>query len=141
MRYCPTCLEEYEESTQSCGDCGGQLLVTEEEIEKRPGLRRVREDEDTTDFVVVAQANDLYEADAFTAAIGEAGIPVLATMRRDSAADALTTVMRRPWWLISVPQEQQEKATEIVAARREELKASEADAEKAAEEEAGGAEG
>ncbi|HCF58950.1 MAG TPA: hypothetical protein DFS52_13285 [Myxococcales bacterium] len=114
--------------------------MTEEEIEKLPGLRRVREDEDTTRFVVAGAAEDLFEADAFTAAIGEAGIAVLANMKRSSPVDALTSSVQRPWWEILVPQEALEKATEIIGTRRSELKASEEDAEKAAEEEAGGAE-
>lgn len=140
MRYCPSCLEEYQDSAQACADCGGKLLVTEEEIEKLPGLRRVREDEDTTRFVVAGAAEDLFEADAFTAAIGEAGIAVLANMKRSSPVDALTSSVQRSWWEILVPQEALEKATEIIGTRRSELKASEEDAEKAAEEEAGGAE-
>ncbi len=140
MRYCPVCLEEYEESASACADCGGQLLVDEAELAKRPEFRRVREDEDTTDFEVVAEAEDPFEADAFTAAVGDAGIAVLATMKRDSPMDALTSVAQRPWWEIRVPSEHCAKATEIVAARREELKAAEAEAEQAAEEEAGAAE-
>ncbi|MGI5863989.1 MAG: hypothetical protein ACOX6T_18310 [Myxococcales bacterium] len=140
MKYCPGCLEEFEDSAQACADCGGKLLVNEEEIEKLPGLRRVREDEDTTHFVAAGSAEDPFEADAFTAAIGEAGIPVLATMKRSSPVDALTSSIQRPWWEILVPQEALEKATEIIGARRSELKASEEEAIKAAEEEAGGAE-
>jgi hypothetical protein len=128
-------LEEYEDSAQVCSDCN-KPLVSLEQIEKSPGFHRVREDEDTTNFVIAADAEDPFEADAFTAAVGEAGIPVLATTRQSSAVDALTSGVQRSWWEIRVPQELREKAAGIIATRRAEMKAAEADAEQAAEEEA-----
>jgi len=135
MRYCPKCLEEYQDDVKGCADCGGEGLLSEEEISSRPEFRRVREDEDTTDFVSVGTAEDPFEADAFTAAIGEAGIPVLAALRRSSAVDALTMGVQQPWWEILAPAESQAKAEEIVEARRKELATLEAEAARAAEEE------
>jgi hypothetical protein len=139
MKYCPNCLEEYEDKAETCSDCAGQALVTEEELEKRPGFHRVREDEDTTDFAVAGDAEDPFEADAFTSAISEAGIPVLARTRHASSVALITSGIRRPYWEIRVPQAELARATEIIAARRLALQESEEDAAQAAEEEAGGA--
>jgi len=132
MRYCPNCLEEYEDSVKTCDDCE-QALVTEAELSERPEFKRVREDDDPRTFVVVGPAEDPYEADAFTSAVNEAGIPVLARMRHGGSVDALTESVNRSWWEILVPAEQREKAVEVMEKRREELAASEPDAEAAAE--------
>jgi len=134
MKYCPTCLEEYEDSAKTCSECEEEL-VTEEALSKRPEFRRVRGDEDTTDFVVVGPAEDPYEADAFTAAIDEAGIPVVARMRHGSSVDALTESSQHAWWEILVPSDRREKAAEIMRTRLAEILAEEPEAEKAAEEE------
>jgi hypothetical protein len=134
MHYCPTCLEEYEDSVTICDECK-QALVPEDKLADRPGFRRLREDDDPRTFVVVGPAEDVYEADAFTAAIDEAGIPVLARMRHGGSVDALTETSNRRWWEILVPADQREKAAEVMAKRRDELVENEADAEKAAEEE------
>jgi hypothetical protein len=134
MKYCPTCLEEYEDSTKVCSECAVALL-TEDELSRRPEFRRVREDEDTTRFVVVGPAEDPFEADAFTSAVDEAGIPVFARMRHASSVDALTESAQHSWWEILVPAGKTEDAAKILEARRQELQAGEADAAKAAEEE------
>jgi hypothetical protein len=133
MRYCPTCLEEYEDSTGTCDDCK-QGLVTEEELAKRPGFHRVGE-EDPRDFVVIGPAEDPFEADAFTAAIDDAGIAVMARMRHAGSVDSITESVSHSWWDILVPADQREKAAEVMAKRKEELAASSDDAERAAEEE------
>jgi len=134
MLYCPGCLEEYEDSAKTCSECKAELL-TEEALSKRPEFRRLREDEDVRNFVVIGPAEDPFEADAFTAAISEAGIPVFAHMRRTSAVDALTESVQRSWWEILVPADQREKAVEVMARRHAEIEESESDAERAAEEE------
>ncbi|MBI5549382.1 MAG: DUF2007 domain-containing protein [Deltaproteobacteria bacterium] len=133
MRYCPSCLEEYEDANQTCAECK-ESLVAEEELAKRPEFHRVRE-EDPRDFAVAGPAEDPFEADAFTAALDEAGIPVMARMRRTGAVDAITDPVAHAWWEVLVPVDQVQKAIEIIARRKEELKAAEADSEKAAEEE------
>lgn len=134
MRYCPSCLEEYEEGSEACVECG-DALVAEESLAARPEFQRLREEDDPRTFVVVGPAEDPFEADAFTAAVSEAGIPVLARMRHGSSVDALTESVSRSWWEIRVPAEQRDAAAAIVARRREELAASELDAGRAAEEE------
>ena len=133
MRYCPTCLEEYEDGVAACAECK-DALVTEEELAQRPGFRRVGE-EDPRDFVTVGAAEDPFEADAFTAAIDEVGIPVMARMRHAGSVDSITESTNRSWWEILVPTDQRAKAAEVMAKRKEELDASAEDAGKAAEEE------
>lgn len=133
MLYCPSCLEEYEDGVKACSDCKTEL-VTEETLAQRPEFRRLREDEDARDFIVIGPAEDPFEADAFVAAISEAGIPVLARNRRTSSVDALQSI-QHSWWEILVPSDQREKAVEVMARRRVEIEESEADAERAAEEE------
>ena len=132
MRYCPSCLEEYEDSVKTCPDCD-KAVVTEAALSERPGFKRVREDDDPRSFVVIGPAEDPFEADAFTAAISDAGIPVMARMRHGGSVDALTESTRGSWWEILVADEDREKATAVMAKRREELLASEKDAEEAAE--------
>jgi hypothetical protein len=134
MRYRTSCLEEYEDSVETCEECN-QAVVTEEELSKRPEFRRLRDDDDPSTLVVVSPAEDPFEADAFVAAVDEAGIPVLARMRHGSSVDALTESINRSWWEILVPAEQQEKAAQAIAQRREELRSMAEDSEKAAEEE------
>ena len=131
-RYCPQCLEQYEETVKQCAECKVDL-VTAEELAKRPEFSRLRE-EDPRDFVVVGPANDPFEADAFTAAISEAGIPVLARMRHGGTVDSITATGN--FWDVLVPADQVEKAAQVMATRREELAASEAEAAEAAEAEA-----
>lgn len=133
MRYCPSCLEEYEDKTETCSECK-EALVTEQELAKRPGFHKVGE-EDPRDFVVVGPAEDPFEADAFTSAISDAGIPVFARMRHQGSVDSITESVVLSYWDVLVPVDQREKAAEVMAKRREEIVASEADAEKAAEEE------
>ena len=135
MKYCPECLSEYTDTTANCSECeGGVKLVSAAELEGRPGFRRP-EDEDTTSFVAVAEAEDPYEADAFSAAVEEAQIPVFVQLRRSSAADSLTSAVNHPYWQILVPEAQREKAAAIIELRRRELVESEVDAGKAAEDE------
>ncbi len=134
MRYCPSCLEEFEDNATTCTDCE-QQLVTEEELAKRPEFRRIRGEEDTTDFVVVAPAEDPFDADAFTTAIDQAGIPVFARMRRSGSVDALTVSAQRPWWEILVPSDDREKALELVEKTKKELAELEEGAGEAAAEE------
>ncbi len=134
MRYCPSCLEEYEDSAKTCSECGAEV-VTEEELASRPGFRRLGE-EDPRDFVVVGPAEDPFEADAFAAALEEAQIPVLARMRRGGTMDSLTEAAQGRWWEILVPADLKQKAAELMARRHEELVAAESEAGEAAEEEA-----
>jgi hypothetical protein len=107
MRYCPSCLEEYEDSAKTCSECGAEV-VTEEELASRPGFRRLGE-EDPRDFVVVGPAEDPFEADAFAAALEEAQIPVLARMRRGGTMDSLTEAAQGRWWEILVPADLKQK--------------------------------
>ncbi len=135
MRYCPSCLEEYEDGTERCAECEGETLVSEEELSRRPEFRRVHPDEDTTAFAVAGTAEDPFDADAFVAAIGDAGIPVLVRMRRGSSVEALTVSVPRPWWDILVPEAQRERAAQLIAETRAEVAAGSAEAEMAAEQE------
>jgi hypothetical protein len=86
--------------------------------------------------VVVARAGggDPFEADAFTAAIHEAGIPVTARMAHGGTVDSITAAGR--YWEVLVPADQVQKAAEVMARRREELAAAEPEAAEAAEAEA-----
>jgi len=135
VRYCPSCLEEYEDRVDACAECD-VALVTEEELAGRPEFRRLRDDDDPRTFVVAGCAENPFDADALIAAVGEAGIPVLARVRNVSAADRLVDPVRGSWWDLLVPADQHLKAAEAIARRREELAALEADASMAAEEEA-----
>jgi hypothetical protein len=132
MRYCPSCLEEYEDSVKTCAECD-KATVTEAELAERPEFKRIREDDDPRSFVVIGPAEDPFEADAFTAAISDAGIPVLARMRHGGSVDKLTESTSQSWWEILVADEDRQKAAEVMARRKEELAASEQDAEAAAE--------
>ncbi|HEY3445170.1 MAG TPA: hypothetical protein VGK67_02355 [Myxococcales bacterium] len=134
MRYCPSCLEEYEDSVKTCSECAVDV-VTEEELASRPGFRRLGE-EDPRDFVVVGPAEDPYEADAFAAALEEARIPALARVRLAGTMDSLTDAAHGRYWEILVPADQKEKAAELMAKRHEELEAAQGEAAEAAEAEA-----
>lgn len=134
MKYCPSCLEEYESAVESCAECG-ELLVDEKQLQGRPEFRRVHPDEDTTQFVVAGAAEDAFDADAFTAAVHEAGIPVLARIRRASTVDAITTGVSHPWWEVLVPSAERARAEAIIAETRRELAEDQPEAERAAEEE------
>jgi hypothetical protein len=134
MRYCPKCLEEYQERVERCAECS-EALVGEETLSERAGFRRLPADEDTTNYAVVGPAEDPFEADAFVSAIDDLGIPVLARMRHSSPVDALTDARQKPWWEILVPQAEQKRAAQVLLARRQELKDAEVDAAQAAEEE------
>jgi hypothetical protein len=134
MRYCPKCLDEYEDPTERCAECG-EALLTEEQLSRRPEFRRLPADEDSTDFAVAGPAEDPYEAGAFASAVSRAGIPVLVRMRHGSAVDTLTEARQRPWWEILVPRSERERAARALEACRLELDAAQADSERAAEEE------
>ncbi len=136
MNYCPQCLGEYE-GVSSCADCG-VALVDAAAIAARPEFKRFRTGEDTTRFVRAGVAEDLFEADAFTSAIAELGIPILTRPHRETLTiDAITTSTARPWWELLVPEQERERAAQAVEARKAELASSQDEAERAAEEESG----
>lgn len=134
MRYCPKCLEEYQDGVERCAECA-ESLVAEEELANRLEFRRLLPEQGAADFAVVGPAEDPFEADAFVSAVGAAGIPVFARMRPSSLVDALASAQRRPWWEILVPCSARERAAEVIEERRKELEDAEADAALAAEEE------
>jgi hypothetical protein len=134
MRYCPSCLAEYTDGVPLCIECGGQPLISQEELSQRPGFRQP-DAEDSTLYVAVGTAEDPYEADAFTSAIDEAGIAVYARPQHVSPVDALTTGARGPWWEILVPEAHVDKARRVLEDRRRDLVASGEDAASAAEDE------
>lgn len=133
MKYCPKCVAEYRDEIATCADCGVPL-ISEAELASRPELRR-QEHDATTAFVQAGTADNPFEADACTAAVDAAGIPVLSRMRRGSAVDAITTGISQPWWEILVPEDQLERAQQVIAERRAELEAVEPEAAEAAEQE------
>ena len=85
-------------------------------------------------FVRVGTAEDPLEADLLTTALDEAGIPVVARAQKDHLLDPLVNP-NVPFWAIMVPDEFGQRARAILDERRRELRASEPEFERAADEE------
>ncbi len=139
MKICPNCLSEYRDEIGSCAECQIELLP-----ESDPRISRAREAERlsaTLRFVPAAVAEDPFDAEAYVAAVDEAGIPVLSRSRRSNAVDMLVTPGARSFWEIVVPEDKLEKARTAIAQRQRELAEEESAAARAAEEEEAATEG
>jgi predicted amidophosphoribosyltransferase len=139
LKICPNCLSEYRDEIGSCAECQIELLP-----ESDPRISRAREAERlsaTLRFVPAAVAEDPFDAEAYVAAVDEAGIPVLSRSRRSNAVDMLVTPGARSFWEIVVPEDKLEKARTAIAQRQRELAEEESAAARAAEEEEAATEG
>ncbi len=85
-------------------------------------------------FVRIGTAEDPLEADLLTTALDEAGIPVVARAQKDHLLDPLVNP-NVPFWAIMVPDDFGQRGRAILEERRRELRASEPEFERAADEE------
>ena len=89
---------------------------------------------DDTRFVRVGTADDPFTADRLTAALEDAGIPVVARAQRDHLLDPLVNP-HRAFWVVLTPEERAAEARAIVDRCHAEMRARAAELERAAEEE------
>jgi hypothetical protein len=131
MRYCPECEDEYLDTQATCPNDGARLMTEEEfkhyldELDARPAP--------DPRYALAATADDAMEAELLAAALAEAHVSALVTPSRSGPVDLLSQPIT--YFRIEVPEEQVEKAREIVAARKAELEADAPEAARAAEEE------
>ena len=133
MKYCTECGSEYQDHVTECADCPGSQLVDAETMRQR-GLMPSQE-QDTREFFRVGTAEDPITAEAYVRVLETEHIPVFSRHRRGGTVDILTTGNPHPWWEILVPEENVQKATELLAQEKARLDATSDEAAKAAEEE------
>jgi hypothetical protein len=87
-------------------------------------------------FIQVDQVEDPFTTDALEAVLRQAGIPVLRTDHPGSGSvQALGTGWALPWWELSVPEQDVDRARQLLREERARLAEFAGEAEKAAEEE------
>jgi hypothetical protein len=87
-------------------------------------------------FIQVDQVEDPFTTDALEAVLKQAGIPVIRTDHPGgSGVEALGSGWALPWWELSVPEGDADRARQLLRAERARLVAEAPEAEKAAEEE------
>ena len=139
MKICPTCQSEYEDTATACADDKTPLVdATTWRAERQKAAERMAE---TTRFVQAAEAEDPFEAEAFTAAVDEADIPVLCRARKTGTVDVLMAAGSHAYWEILVPEDRLAAAQKAIDARRAELDTGDSGAAQAAEDEEAATEG
>lgn len=133
MKVCPSCFSEFRDEATRCDACDATLVSEQEGA--RLAASRPQPLPDGAPFVAAATADDPFEAEAYVAALREAGLPVFSRDRRRSTVDVLVTVGKGSFWEILVPGDKLAAAREAVERRRRELEASADEAARAAEEE------
>jgi hypothetical protein len=139
MKICPSCFSEFRDEAQVCDACQ-DALVSQEEAARLKASRPAPVPEGAG-FVTAATTEDPFEAEAFVAALREAGIPVFSRDRRRALLDVLVTPGSGSFWEILAPADRLPAAQQAIAARRQELEAEAASAARAAEEEEAATEG
>jgi hypothetical protein len=87
-------------------------------------------------FIQVDQVEDPFTTDALEAVLKQAGIPVIRTDHPGgSGVEALGSGWALPWWELSVPEGEADRARQLLRAERARLIAEAPEAEKAAEDE------
>ncbi len=139
MKICPTCQSEYEDTSTACADDQTPLVdAAAWRAERQKAAERMAE---TTRFVQAAEAEDPFEAEAFTAAVDEANIPVLCRARKTGTVDVLMAAGSHAYWEILVPEDRLADAQQAIEARRAELDSEDGGAAPAAEDEEAAPEG
>lgn len=133
MKYCTECGAEYQDSAVKCSDCTGSELVPVEEMRRRS--IPLASDRDTRKFATAGTAEDPLTQEALVHLLEEADIPVFARPRRGGVVDTITGPATE-WWELLVPEEQAQKAAQLIKDEKARMKATEEDAARAAEEEA-----
>ncbi|MDC0709331.1 hypothetical protein POL68_12730 [Stigmatella sp. ncwal1] len=133
MKYCVECGSEYQDSVKACADCPEGQLVDPETMRQR-GLPMAHE-RDTRQFVRAGTAEDPLTAEDYVRLLEAERIPVIARPQGSGSVDALTTGNVLPWWEILVPAEHSVRAIDLLAREKDNLKATEAEAIRAAEDE------
>ena len=134
MKYCTQCGSEYRDTVTVCADDGNTELVPLEEMHRR-GIPTV-EERDTRKFVPAGTAEDPLSTERLTRMLEEASIPVFARPRRAGSVDALTGATITPWWEILVPEEQADRAAQLITEAKRQFEAEAEELARAAEEEA-----
>jgi hypothetical protein len=127
MAECPSCGTGVREGARVCATCGAVIGTNVE--------GGIKPDADTRKFVVAGTAEDPLSADELVEAIEQAGIPVMARARRRGVVEPITSPSLHGWWEILVPEENSERATQIIDTELERLEAEAEEAARAAEEE------
>src|SRR3954465_4786993 len=133
MKYCTGCGSEYQDSAEKCSDCETSELVSRDEMRRRN--IPLATDRDTRRFVSAGTAEDPLSQQALVRVLEAENIPVYARARSGGSVDMITGPAGE-WWELLVPEELLGRATAILEAEREKLKATEDEAVRAAEEEA-----
>ena len=133
MKYCTECGAEYQDSAAKCSDCESSELVSREEMRRR-GIP-LATDRDTRRFVPAGTAEDPLTQQALVKVLEDEKIPVYPRARAGGSVDMITGPSGE-WWELLVPEELLGRATAILEAEKEKLKATEDEAARAAEEEA-----
>ncbi|WP_224366165.1 putative signal transducing protein [Hyalangium versicolor] len=133
MKYCVECGSEYQDHVTECADCPGSQLVDAETMRQR--RLPLPHERDTREFIRVGTAEDPLTAEDYVRLLEAEHIPVFSRPRRGGTVDVLTTGNPHPWWEILVPEDQVQKATELLAREKAQLDATAEEAAQAAEEE------
>ncbi|MBS2030070.1 MAG: hypothetical protein JST54_19365 [Deltaproteobacteria bacterium] len=133
MKVCPSCLGEFRDEAEQCDACLVPLVSEAEGREIRGSLPSPRPG--GPGFVTVATTTDPFEAEAFVAAVREAGIPTFSRARRRAMVDVLVTPGASSFWEVLAPADKLQPAQAAINARKQELDAEADAAAKAAEEE------
>jgi len=133
MKVCPSCLGEFRDEATQCDACLVALVSEAEAAKLRAELPSPRPG--GPGFVTVATSTDPFEAEAFVAALREAGIATFSRDRRRAMVDVLVTPGASSFWEVLAPADKLEPAQAAIHARKLELDAEADAAAKAAEEE------
>ena len=114
MKYCPQCNAEYYDAVNVCGDCGRELIGSEEYAALAE--KRARQDADV--FVKVATVGDQFEADVIRDALEKEQIPVLIRSFQDTSFDGIF-IPQKGWGIVEVPENAAPQARRIIEQLRQ----------------------
>ena len=132
MKYCTNCGAEYQDTVAHCSDCDFSELVSEQEMRKR-GLP-ISGEVDTRRFARAGTVDDPLFAEQVANALRSENISVFARQRMGGTVDRLTDGVT-PYWEILVAEADVPRAVELIEQIRENFRATEEEAVRAAEEE------
>lgn len=133
MKVCPACFSEFRDDASRCDACQVDLVSEQEGARLKAAAPQPRPD--GAPFVPVFRCDDPFDAEAYVAAVREAGIAVFSRDRRRSTVDVLVTPGSRSYWEILAPADKADPARAAIQARKLVLEQEQEEAARAAEEE------